>query len=77
MQLDPVTLEILGTKVGAIAEEMGYALQRSGRTIYVKETEDFGTGLMNLAGKIFAHPAGGIGVKPACRRRTGAPQTTG
>jgi len=62
MQLDPVTLEILGTKVGAIAEEMGYALQRSGRTIYVKETEDFGTGLMNLAGKIFAHPAGGIGV---------------
>jgi N-methylhydantoinase B len=62
MRLDPVTLEILATKVSAITEEMGIALQRSGRTIYVKETEDFGTGLMNLAGKTFAYPNGGIGV---------------
>ena len=62
MRLDPVTLEILATKVTAITEEMGIALQRSGRTIYVKETEDFGTGLMNLSGKIFAYPKGGIGV---------------
>ena len=62
MRLDPVTLEILATKVTAITEEMGIALQRSGRTIYVKETEDFGTGLMNLSGKIFAYPRGGIGV---------------
>lgn len=62
MTLDPVTLEILTTKVTAITEEMGIALQRSGRTIYVKETEDFGTGLMNLRGKIFAYPNGTIGV---------------
>ena len=62
MRLDPVVLEILATKVAAVAEEMGIALQRSGRTIYVKETEDFGTGLMNLSGKIFAYPNGTIGV---------------
>ena len=62
MFLDPVSLEILATKATAVAEEMGFALQRSGRTIYVKETEDFGTGLMNLAGKIFAYPQGSIGV---------------
>jgi N-methylhydantoinase B len=62
MLLDPVTLEILATKVAAVAEEMGIALQRSGRTIYVKETEDFGTGLVNLAGKTFAYPNGTIGV---------------
>lgn len=62
MFLDPVNLEIMATKVAAIAEEMGIALQRSGRTIYVKETEDFGTGLMNRSGKIFAYPNGSIGV---------------
>jgi N-methylhydantoinase B len=54
--LDPVTLEILVTKVAATAEEMGIALQRSGRTIYVKETQDFGTGLVNHAGKLFCFP---------------------
>src|SRR5579871_1287799 len=56
MQLDPVTLEILVTKVAATAEEMGIALQRSGRTIYVKETQDFGTGLANSAGRLFCFP---------------------
>jgi N-methylhydantoinase B len=56
MQLDPVTLEILVTKVAATAEEMGIALQRSGRTIYVKETQDFGTGLVNHAGRLFCFP---------------------
>jgi N-methylhydantoinase B len=56
MRLDPITLEILATKVAATAEEMGIALQRSGRTIYVKETQDFGTGLVNHAGKLFCFP---------------------
>jgi len=56
MQLDSVTLEILATKVAATAEEMGIALQRSGRTIYVKETQDFGTGLVNRRGKLFCFP---------------------
>lgn len=56
MTLDPVTLEILITKVAATAEEMGIALQRSGRTIYVKETQDFGTGLVNHDGRLFCFP---------------------
>lgn len=56
MKLDPVTLEILGTKLAAATEEMGYALQRSGRTLYVKETADFGTALAGLDGKFFAYP---------------------
>ena len=56
MSIDAITLEILATKVAATAEEMGIALQRSGRTIYVKETQDFGTGLVNLEGKLFCYP---------------------
>ncbi|HWL71634.1 MAG TPA: hydantoinase B/oxoprolinase family protein [Geminicoccus sp.] len=61
MRLDPVLLEILATKLTATAEEMGNALQRSGRTMYVKETQDFGTGLVNHAGRLFAYPRG-VGV---------------
>ena len=56
MTLDPITLEILSTKVTAVAEEMGLTLQRTGRTLYVKETADFGTALVALDGKIFAYP---------------------
>lgn len=56
MRTDPVLLEILGNKVTAAAEEMAYTLQRTGRTLYVKETADFGTALANLQGKFFAYP---------------------
>src|SRR5258708_817694 len=61
MKLDPVTLEIMATKVAAVADEMGYTLQRTGRTLYVKETADFGTALATRNGKFFAYP-GAIGV---------------
>ena len=61
MKLNPVTLEIMATKVAAVADEMGYTLQRTGRTLYVKETADFGTALANLKGKFFAYPSA-IGV---------------
>lgn len=53
---DPVTLEILGRKVTAAAEGMGYTLQRSGRTLYVKEASDFGTALVGLDGRFFGFP---------------------
>lgn len=56
MRTDPVLLEILGNKVTACAEEMSYTLQRTGRTLYVKETADFGTALAHLGGKFFAYP---------------------
>lgn len=61
MKLDPILLEILRNKLTAIGEEMGITLQRTGRTLYVKETADFGTALANTQGKFFAFPVG-IGV---------------
>ncbi|SEM35435.1 N-methylhydantoinase B [Roseovarius azorensis] len=54
--LDSVLLEILGNKLRAATEEMGHALQRTGRTLYVKETADFGTALADLDGHFFAYP---------------------
>jgi len=56
MRLDPTLLEILGTKAAAAAEEMSYTLQRTGRTLYVKETADFATGLVRGDGLFFAYP---------------------
>lgn len=56
MKLDPVTLEILGNKLTSIAEEMCLTLQRTGRTLYVKETADFCCALVGLDGKFFAYP---------------------
>lgn len=56
MRTDPVLLEILGNKAAATAEEMGFTLQRTGRTLYVKETADFGTALVKPDGKFFAYP---------------------
>jgi N-methylhydantoinase B len=61
VNLDSVLLEILRHKVTAVAEEMGITLQRTGRTLYVKETADFGTAIADLEGKFFAFPVG-IGV---------------
>jgi len=56
MKLDPVSLEILGNKLTSVAEEMCLTLQRTGRTLYVKETADFCCALAGLDGKFFAYP---------------------
>ncbi len=56
MKLDPVTLEILGNKLGAATEEMCLTLQRVGRTLYVKETADFCCALAGPDGRFFAYP---------------------
>ena len=56
MQLDPVTLEILNNKLAAITEEMCLTLQRTGRTLYVKETADFACALAGADGRFFAYP---------------------
>ncbi|TKT75879.1 hydantoinase B/oxoprolinase family protein [Aquamicrobium sp. LC103] len=56
MKLDPVTLEILNNKLAAITEEMCLTLQRTGRTLYVKETADFACALAGLDGRFFAYP---------------------
>lgn len=56
MKLNPVTLAILGNKLAAISEEMCLTLQRTGRTLYVKETADFACALAGLDGRFFAYP---------------------
>lgn len=56
MKLDSVTLEILNNKAAAITEEMCLTLQRTGRTLYVKETADFACALAGLDGLFFAYP---------------------
>ena len=56
MKLDPITLEVLNHKLTAIAEEMCLTLQRTGKTLYVKETADFACAIADLDGKFFAYP---------------------
>ncbi|MRX51625.1 hydantoinase B/oxoprolinase family protein [Paracoccus sp. S-4012] len=56
MTLDATEFEILRHKTTAAAEEMGLTLQRSARTIYVKEVSDFATAIAGLDGKAFAYP---------------------
>lgn len=61
MELDSVTLEIVGKKLGALTEEMCLTLQRTSRSLYVKETADFACALAGPDGTFTAYPAG-IGV---------------
>ncbi|MDP6884543.1 MAG: hydantoinase B/oxoprolinase family protein, partial [Rhodospirillales bacterium] len=57
MQFDPIVLEILNNKVAAAAEEMKSALQRTSRSMFVKEAADFGVGLVGIDGLIFGYPS--------------------
>lgn len=54
MKLDPVLVEILNNRFGAIVNEMGYIIWRTAFTAYVKETWDFAPGLVTGDGEIFA-----------------------
>ena len=56
MHLDSVLLEVMRAKVEAAAEEMSSTLQRTARTLYVKEAADFATALTDLNGRFFAYP---------------------
>jgi N-methylhydantoinase B len=56
MKLGPVQLEILANKVVAASEMMASALQRTARTLFVKEAADYACALVGLHGRIFAHP---------------------
>ncbi|MFI7128181.1 hydantoinase B/oxoprolinase family protein [Nonomuraea sp. NPDC050153] len=61
MRLDPVTLEIVGNRLSAMTEEMCLTLQRTSRSLYVKETADFCCAFAGLDGGFVAYPRG-IGV---------------
>ncbi|MGK0170440.1 MAG: N-methylhydantoinase B [Gammaproteobacteria bacterium] len=56
MSIDTVTLEILANHCRAAAESMAYTLYRTAHSTFVKETEDFTTGLASPAGATFAAP---------------------
>ena len=56
MPIDRVTLQILANHCGAAAESMAHTLFRTAHSTFVKETEDFTTGLATPDGKTFASP---------------------
>ena len=56
MPVDKVTLEILKNHTRAAAESMAYTLYRTAHSTFVKETEDFTTGLTTPDGETFATP---------------------
>ena len=56
MAIDKITLEILKNHRCAAAESMAYTLYRTAHSTFVKETEDFTTGLTTLDGFTFATP---------------------
>jgi N-methylhydantoinase B len=53
---DPVLLEILRNRFKAIVEEMASVTLRTGFTVFVKETSDFGACLVALSGEVLAAP---------------------
>ncbi len=56
MTVDSVTLEILKNHCRAAAESMAFTLYRTAHSTFVKETEDFTTGLTTPEGETFATP---------------------
>ena len=58
--IDPVTLEILWSRLVAIADEAAAALLRTAFSTIVRESNDFATVLMNRHGQSIAESTGGI-----------------
>jgi N-methylhydantoinase B len=56
MPIDPVTLQIFANHAQAAAESMAFTLFRTAHSTFVKETEDFTTGLTTPEGMTFASP---------------------
>ncbi|MEO0823294.1 MAG: hydantoinase B/oxoprolinase family protein [Pseudomonadota bacterium] len=56
MPIDKVTLEIMKNHTRAAAESMAFTLYRTAHSTFVKETEDFTTGLTTPEGETFATP---------------------
>lgn len=56
MSIDAVTLQIFGNHAQAAAESMAFTLFRTAHSTFVKETEDFTTGLTTPDGQTFASP---------------------
>lgn len=57
---DPITLEILWSRLIAIADESATTLLRTAFTPIIRESNDFATCLMNVRGETLAECSGGI-----------------
>lgn len=57
MQTDPILLEIFRNRFKAAAEEMASVTLRTGFTVFVKETSDFGACIVTPKGETFAAPS--------------------
>ena len=53
---DATRLEILSNRFQAIVDEMAQAVSRTAHTVFVKETQDYGSALVSRAGEVFAAP---------------------
>ncbi|MBV9705687.1 MAG: hydantoinase B/oxoprolinase family protein, partial [Methylobacteriaceae bacterium] len=51
-----VQLEILCSRFQAVVDEMAHVVFRTAHTVFVKETQDYGTVLVSPTGEIFAAP---------------------
>ncbi|MFM9848304.1 MAG: hydantoinase B/oxoprolinase family protein [Hyphomicrobiaceae bacterium] len=56
MSIDTISLEILKNHARAAAESMAFTLYRTAHSTFVKETEDFTTGLTTPTGETYATP---------------------
>ena len=57
MKLDPVTLEVMNSRLAAVAEEMGVVLGQTGYSPNIKERRDFSCALFDGGGEMVAQAA--------------------
>jgi N-methylhydantoinase B len=56
MTTDKIRLEILGNRFQAVVDEMAQVVSRTAHTVFVKETQDYGSVLVSRRGEVFAAP---------------------
>jgi N-methylhydantoinase B/oxoprolinase/acetone carboxylase alpha subunit len=55
-RIDPITVEVIGSALSSIVEEMGEALVRASFSTNIKERRDCSTALFDRHGKTLARP---------------------
>jgi len=55
-RLDPITVEVIGSALSSIVEEMGEALVRASFSTNIKERRDCSTALFDRHGTTYARP---------------------
>ncbi|MEM7124139.1 MAG: hydantoinase B/oxoprolinase family protein, partial [Pseudomonadota bacterium] len=56
MPTDKIRLEILSNRFQAVVDEMAQVVSRTAHTVFVKETQDYGSVLVSRGGEVFAAP---------------------